>query len=404
MRPYGPDNPWRLDGTVVQLNHGAYGACPVPVLEAQTALRERMESDPTRFFARDLDGLLVAARAAVGTFLDAEPEGLAFLPNATTAVSTVLASLQFKPGDELLTTSHEYNATLNALTEAARRDGATVVVARIPFPIHGPGEAIDAVLGAVTPRTRLALISHATSPTAVLLPAREIVAELEARGVNTLLDAAHAPGMIPFSVRDIGAAYWTGNLHKWVCTPKSTAALSVREDRRATIRPLVVSHGWNDLREDRPAYRKEFDWLGTVDLTAYLSIAAAIEFMGGLLPGGWPALMAANHELALSGQARLAEALGIPPPAPAEMIGSMAALPVPGIARSDAAARELERAIADDDRIEVPFPAWPAPAARHASGDPPDKVLLRISAQRYNDTGDVEALVAALNRRGLAKA
>jgi isopenicillin-N epimerase len=346
VRPYGPESPWRLDPGVIQLNHGAYGACPVPVLEAQAALRERMESNPTKFFARDVDELLAGTRAAVGRFLDAEPESLAFLPNATTAVSTVLASLRFEPGDELLTTTHEYNATLQAVREAAVRDRATVIVARIPFPIRGPGEAIEAVLRAVTPRTRLALISHATSPTAVILPVPQIVAELAARGVDTLVDGAHAPGMTPFSVRDIGAAYWTGNLHKWVCTPKSTAALSVREDRRSAIRPLIVSHGWNDLRGDRPAYRKEFDWLGTVDLTAYLAIPAAIDVMGGLVPGGWPALMAANHDLAVVAQERLASALGIALPAPPEMIGSMAALPLPGLAPSDDSARQLERSIA----------------------------------------------------------
>lgn len=404
MRPYGPESPWRLDATIVQLNHGAFGACPVPVLEAQSALRARLESNPMRFYQQDLDGLLAEARSAIGRFIDAESESLAFLPNATTAVSTVLASVRFKPGDELLTTSHEYNATLNALGEAALRDGASVVIARIPFPIRGPEEALEAVLAAVTPRTRFALISHATSPTAVILPIRELVAELDARGVDTLVDAAHAPGMVPLSVRELGAAYWTGNFHKWINSPKSTAALSVREDRRAGIRPLVVSHGWNDMRADRPAYRKEFDWLGTVDLTAYLSIGAAIEVMGGLLPGGWPALMAANHELAVDGQTRLADAFGIPPPAPPDMIGAMAALPIPGATPSDAAARELEASLASEDRVQVPLPTWPVPAVRPTPADPPEQVLVRISAQRYNDSSDFDALIAALERRGLARA
>ena len=404
MRPYGPDSPWRLDPTIIQLNHGAYGACPVPVLEAQSALRARMEANPTRFFQPDLDELLTEARAAVGAFIEAEPESVAFLPNATAAVSTVLASLRFKPGDELLTTSHEYNATLNALGETARRDGASVVVARIPFPIQAPEEALEAVLAVVTPRTRFALISHATSPTAVILPIREIVAELESRGVDTLVDAAHAPGMVPLSVRELGAAYWTGNLHKWINSPKSTAALSVREDRRTAIRPLVISHGWNDVRADRPAFRKEFDWLGTVDLTAYLSIGAAIEVMGGLLPGGWPALMAANHELAVAGQQRLATAFGIAPPAPPGMIGAMAAVPIPSLPHSDAVARELEVSLADEDRIQVPLPGWPVPAVRQSPGDPPEQVLVRISAQRYNEPADFEALVAAFAKRGLAEA
>jgi isopenicillin-N epimerase len=209
--------------------------------------------------------------------------------------------------------------------------------------------------------------------------------------------------MVPFSVRELGATYWTGNLHKWVCTPKSTSALSVREDRRDAIRPLIISHGWNDLSADRPAFRKEFDWLGTVDLTAYLAIPGAIEVMGGLMPGGWPALMAANHEMALAGQRRIADALGIEAPAPPEMIGAMAAVPLPVTTRTDAAARELERALANEDHIEAPIPAWPVQAARRAPGDPPEQVLVRISAQRYTEPADFDALVAAFERRGLTQ-
>ena len=243
MRPYGPDSPWRLDPAVIQLNHGSFGACPVPVLEAQSALRDRLEANPTRFLSRELDGLLDEARRKLATFLDADAESLAFLPNATTGVSTVLASLSFRPGDELLTTDHEYNAILNALAETARRDGASVVRARIPFPIRDPGEATEAILAAITPRTRLAVISHVTSPTALALPIAEIVRELDRRGVDTLVDGAHAPGMVPLSLRELGAAYWTANGHKWLCGPKGGAILAVREDRRAAIRPLVVSHG-----------------------------------------------------------------------------------------------------------------------------------------------------------------
>ena len=374
----------------------------MPVLEAQSALRDRLESNPVRFLARDLDDLLDAARHRLATFLDVDPEGLALLPNATSGVSTVLASLRFRPGDELLTTDHEYNAILNALAATAWRDGASVVGARVPFPIRDPGEATEAILAAVTPRTRLAVISHVTSPTALVLAIAEIVRELDRCGVDTLVDGAHAPGMVPLGLRELGAAYWTGNGHKWLCGPKGGAILAVREDRRAAIRPLVVSNGWNDPRPDRSTYRKEFDWLGTDDPTPYLALPVAIDVMERLDPAGWPGVMAENRRLALAGQARLANALGIEAPAPPEMVGSMAALPLALVSPRDTAAATLELALAEEDRIEVPIAPWPVPAARPAVADPPDQVVVRLSAQRYNDIGDVEALVAALRRRGVS--
>jgi isopenicillin-N epimerase len=397
---------WRLDPTVTFLNHGSFGACPEPVIAAQAAWRDRIEADPVRFFSRELEGHLDAARTTLGGFFGGDPDGIAFVPNATSAVSTVLGSIRFEPGDELLTTDHEYNATLNALAAAARRDGARVVVARVPFPVADAGEIVDAILATVTASTAFALISHVTSPTALVFPIAQIVRELEQRGVDTLVDAAHAPGMVPVEIDALGAAYWTGDGHKWLCGPKGSAILWVRADRRDAIHPLVVSHGANDPRADaglRSRFRLEFDWPGTVDPTPYLAAADAVSLVADLAPdgGGWPAIRAVNHELAVAGRGRLADALGIEQSVPEALLGSMATLELP-LPPSDESALGLMQALAEDDRIEVPVGAWPVLAARPSDG--PRAVLLRISAQRYNEPSDYDALADALvTRLGLAQ-
>jgi isopenicillin-N epimerase len=389
---------WRLDPAVTFLNHGSFGACPEPVLTVQRAWRDRLEAEPVRFLSDDLPGLLDQTRVAVGDFLGADPDGLAFVTNATSGVNTVLQSLRFEPGDELLTNDHEYNATLNAMRFVAARDGARVVVARIPFPIADPVEARAAILDAVTDRTRLVLVSHVTSPTGIVLPIGELVADLNARGIDTLVDAAHAPGMVPVDVDALGAAYWTANGHKWLCGPKGTAVLWVREDRRVRIHPLVVSHGANAVLDDRSRFRHEFDWVGTADPTGFLALPAAIDWMRDVAApdgGGWPALMAANRALALAGRDVIGEALGNEPAAPDSMLGSMAALPLAGVAPEAAAA--LHDALVREDSIQVPIVVWPVPAAR--DGSVAASVLLRISAQRYNEPADYERLAAALRGR-----
>lgn len=389
---------WRLRPDITYLTHGTYGACPEAVLDVQRAWRDRLEAEPVRFLTAGLDALLADARAAVGAFLHADPEGLAFVPNATTGVSTVLRSLRFEPGDELLANDHEYNATINALRAVAEPAGAHVVVARVPLPIASEDEAVDALLAAVTPRTRLALVSHVTSPTAIVLPIERIVREMDARGIDTLVDAAHAPGMVPLDVDALGAAYWTGNGHKWTCAPKGAGILWVRADRRDRIHPLVVSHGANEPAGGRPRFRAEFDWTGTADPTPSLTLPAAIDWMAAQVPGGWPEVMAVNGALALRGRAIIDEALGVGPLAPDSMIGSMATIALPGV-ETDEAALRLAEAIYAEDRIEVPIGGWPVPAARSPESGPPRAALLRISAQRYNEVADYERLAEALVRR-----
>jgi isopenicillin-N epimerase len=394
---------WVLDPTVRFLNHGSFGACPRAVLDEQQQWRERMEREPVWFLDHELEGLLDLARTELAAFLGADPDGLAFVPNATTGISTVLRSLRFEPGDELLTTSHEYNASVNALRFVAAAWGARLVVAELPFPIEDPEAAAEAVLRAVTPATRLALISHVTSPTALVLPVERIVPALAERGVDTLVDGAHAPGMVPLALDALGAAWYTGNAHKWLCAPKGSAFLWARGDRRDVIRPLAISHGANSPRHGRGRFRLEFDWPGTSDPTPYLSIPAALRTVGGMMPGGWRQVAERNHALALVARDLLCEALAVPRPAPDRMLGAMAAVPLPdGFEPAPVEpSPDAERSLPDDPlhdrlfrqhRIEVPVTGWPFTG-------PPDRPrlrLLRVSAQLYNELHDYEVLAAAL--------
>ncbi|MCK4414749.1 MAG: aminotransferase class V-fold PLP-dependent enzyme [Candidatus Eisenbacteria sp.] len=428
---------WLLDRDITHLNHGSFGACPIPVLAVQDEWRRRMERNPVGFFGRELDGRLDAARETLGRFVGVAADDLALLPNVTIAVNTVLRALPIDPGDEILTSDHEYNACRTALEFVAQRRGARIVVAALPFPASSAEELAAAFLAGVTARTRLALLDHVTSPTGLVMPVGAIVRELEGRGITTLVDGAHAPGMLPVSIAELGCAFYAGNCHKWICAPKGVGFLYVRADRQAALRPLVISHGANARRRDRPRFRLEFDWTGTHDPSGALALPAALDFMGDLLPGGWPELQAHNHALVCEGRRLLCAALDIAPPCPEELLGSLAAIPLPwaeeaaagdgqaatagevpaagtgqaaaagGVPaaattpprRVQAAAEEdhapravppvddpLERLLFDHYRIVVPVFRWPQPRLR----------LLRISAQIYNRLEDYQRLADAL--------
>jgi len=380
---------WSLDPEVTFLNHGSFGACPTRVLEEQSRLRARLEANPVRFLHRELPALADAARGALGDFLDANPDDLAFVNNATTGVNTVLRSLRFAPGDELLTTDHEYNASRNVLDFVAQQWGVTVVVARLPWPLPSPQAVVDAVLAHVTERTRLLLIDHVTSQTAMVLPVASLVRTLKARGVETLVDGAHGPGQVPVSLRELGAAYYTGNCHKWMCAPKGAAFLYVRRDLQAGIRPLVISHGYNSRREDRSRFRLDFDWMGTDDPTPALCIPSALETVGGLLPGGWSEVMERNRAQALAARTLLHQKLGGAPRCPEEMVGSMATIALPNGFPEEPSVLgldPLQERLFDEHRIEVQITPWPRAPQRH----------VRVSAQLYNSHAEYQRLAEAL--------
>ena len=384
--PKGGSQGWLLDPHVIQLNHGSFGATPRPVLEEQDRWRRLMEANPTGFVVDTFEPALDEARNKLCTLVGADPADLVFITNATMGVNAVVRSLRFEPGDELLTINHVYNACRNALEYAAARSGATVVVADVPFPLGSPDLVVDALLAAVTGRTRFVLIDHVTSPTGLVLPIERIITPLEARGVTVMVDGAHGPGMVPVDLERLGASYYTGNCHKWLSSPMGSGFLWARSGLGERLIPPVISHGWNDPRTDRPRFHLLFDYMGADDPSPHLAVPAAIDFLSSLYPNGLAGTMDHNRSLALAARDLLSEFLGIDHPAPDSMIGSLAAVPLPDSKEEMGRFDPLGLRLLDKYRIQVPvfpWPRWP----QHC---------VRISAAPYNDLDQYEALVAAL--------
>ncbi len=380
---------WELKPNTVFLNHGSFGACPKSVLALQARLRGELEAEPVQFLWRRYEERLEPARHSLAKFVGANSRDLVFVTNATTGINAVLRSLQLRRGDELLTTSLDYNACRNVLVEVAQKAGAKLVVADIPFPLKSADEITETILRAVTPKTRLALVDHVTSNTALVMPVRQIIRALEARGVETLVDGAHAPGMLPLNLRELRPAYYAANLHKWVCAPKGAAFLYVCEDRQAGLQPAVISHGNNRARAGFTAYQDRFDWTGTFDPTAWLCVPEAIRWMGERLPGGWRELRERNHRLVVQARKLLCEGLGVTPPCPEQLLGSLATIPLPDRfqARLPSGKIDAEQlALYDRYGIEVPLFRFGKPERR----------WLRVSAQIYNSPADYEFLADAL--------
>lgn len=382
---------WNIDPRLTFLNHGSYGAVPKTALRAQAEYRERMERDPVRLFKSELENLMDGAREKIAAFINANPADLAFVRNATHALCTILYALPLKAGDEVLVTDHEYGSLFNELERMAREIGIVVVKAKIPFPITGPQAVVDRVIGAMTPRTRLVVISHIASTSSLVLPVGAIIRECNDRGIDVVLDGAHSPGQIPVDVRALAPTFFIGSGHKWLSGPKGSAFMTVRPDRQGLFRPLALSARANKVRPERALFLRDFDYQGTDDYSAIVTLPSAVEAMGNLLPGGWPALMRANHELVLRGRRVVCDALGIEPCCPDAMVGSMVSLRIP-----EPPAHLRSRPTRYDDALQdillekyrIVVPIWRLMCS--------DERIVRISAQAYNTIEQYEYLAGAL--------
>jgi isopenicillin-N epimerase len=385
-QPVAPPGSFALDPDGLHVNHGSFGACPRAVLDEQATLRARLEAGTMRFFVTEYPGLLDRARTAAAAFVGADPDGFVFLPNATHGAATVLANLRLAAGDELLTTDHAYRACRNMLDRTAATAGARVVVAPITLPARDPRAPVAALLDRVSARTRLVLVDHITSPTALVCDVAALASALPP-GVELLVDGAHAPGQIDLDVRALGTTYYTGNFHKWTCAPKGAGFLWVAPARRTGFHPLVTSHGATLPDHERPRFRLEHDWTGTLDATPYLSVPAAIDTIAAM-GGGWPRVRARNRALAVAMRDDLAAALDATPIAADDVSGSMAALAVrlPDGADNLAVQRGLLAQGVEVPIVSHPGSPWP---------------LVRISAHLYNQRSDARRLAAALHAAGV---
>jgi len=352
------------------LNHGSFGTAPLPVLAAADRWRRRMEANPDRFLRWTLPAALRAAAARLAGFLGAEERDLAFVENATSGVNAVLRSLDFRPGDEILSTTHTYNAVRQTIREVCRRSGAKAVEAPIKLPIGSEDDLIAPIRRKLGRKTRLLVLDHIASPTGLIFPIRKLAALAGARGIRVLVDGAHAPGQLSLDIPPLGVDWYAGNCHKWLFAAKGGAFLWARRSAQAGIHPPVISHGYGK------GYAAEFDWTGTRDFSAWLSVPDGIEFMRTL---NAPRVRTHNHRLAVGAGRTIAAAWGMPLDGPPALHGSMIAIRLPAQLHVRDA-RELMRDIYRQHRIVV--------AVMAIDGE----LWARVSAQVYNAPGDYARL------------
>ena len=366
-----------LDPDVAYLNHGAFGACPEPVFAVYQEVQRELERNPTAFLGDGIGSLMADARTALAAYVHADANDLVFVPNATTGVNLAAWALDLHEGDEVVSTGLEYGACDLAFRHILPHFGARYVPAAVPLPVHDADEIVGAVFDAVTERTRALFVSHVTSETALRLPVESLVTRAREAGLATVVDGAHAPGHVPVDLDGLGADFYAGNCHKWMCAPKGAGFLYVRRELQERIQPAIVSWGY----EDEAAFVPRFEKQGTRDPAAYLAVPAAIDFQA---ENDWDVVRARCHALASDARAGLAEVTGEEPlqPDSADFYGQMVSVRLP----PGCDAEELSRRLADEERIVVA--TWPR------DGDP----ILRASFQAYNDASDLEALLDALPR------
>jgi isopenicillin-N epimerase len=368
-----------LDPDIVFLNHGSFGACPRPVFEVYQRWQFELERQPVEFLGRRQKELLTSARAALASYLHVGQDDVVFLPNVTTALNVVARSLPLQPGDEILTTDHEYGALERTWTFVIEQRQARLKIQKLPRHLADPNEVVEAIWSAVTPRTRVLFLSHITSPTAVILPIEPLIQRAREAGIWTVIDGAHAPGQIDLDLGAMQVDFYGGNCHKWLSSAKGAGFLYARPESQHLVEPLVVSWGWRPRDPWSTPFVDTIQRQATHDISAYLSVPAAIEYQQSR---DWPAVRRECHELVRFARQGMTEISGIEPTVADDprWFAQMATLPLPG--GSDTPT--IKQRLYDEYRIEIPANPW---------GGAPS---LRVSVQGYNTREDIERLLGAV--------
>jgi isopenicillin-N epimerase len=370
-----------LDPEVIFLNHGSFGACPKPVFETYQLWQRKLENQPVAFLGRDFFEFDRQARQALGAFLNSAADDLVFVPNTTHGVNIIARSLALGPGDEILTSDHEYGACDHAWELICKKSGSTYTRQPVPLPTHSSEELVEQIWQAVTPRTKVIYLSHITSPTALHLPVEILCARARQAGILTLVDGAHAPGQIALDLQAVGADFYTGNCHKWMLSPKGAGFLYARPEVQHLIEPLIVSWGYHvpPHMATGSHFLDILQWTGTRDPAAAFSVAAAIQFMQA---HDWQTIQQTCHDLLGTAIQRICDLVGMPPPYPldSQLFHQMGIAPLP----PGVDATLLKTRLYEEYRIEVQLTEWN------------DRIFVRISVQAYNTQSDLDALCNAL--------
>lgn len=372
LRPY-----FLLDSSIIFLNHGSFGATPRPVFRAYQRWQRELERQPVEFLGRRHNDLMAAARAELAAYLGTSPANLVYTTNVTVALNIVARSLDLGPGDEVLTTDHEYGALDRTWRFLAQKRGFSYRRQPIPVPLTTSEAFVEALWQGVTPRTRVIFLSHITSPTALIFPVEAVVHRARREGILTVIDGAHAPGQVSLRLDDLGADFYGGNLHKWLCAPKGAGFLYARPEVQPLLEPLVVSWGW-EAEVPGPSRLVDYhEWQGTRDIAAFLAVPEAIRFQQ---EHDWPRVQAACHELARRALEAMTDLTGLPPLSGEAWFGQFVSIPLPE--KVDLV--ECKRRLYEEYRIEAPLLAWN------------EYKLLRVSFQGYNSERDLHALLRAM--------
>ncbi len=368
-----------LDPSVTFLNHGSFGATPKPVFREYQRWQRELERQPVEFLGRRFTQLLAESRAELGKYLGTHADNLIYTQNVTISLNIVARSLELGAGDEVLTTDHEYGAIDRTWRFLSSERGFKYINQPITTPLTTTEKFIEEFWQSVTPRTRVICLSHITSPTAIIFPVKEIIQLAREKGILTVIDGAHVAGQIPLHLDSLGADFYGGNLHKWLCAPKGAGFLYARPEVQNLLKPLIVSWGYESESPSGSNFIDYNEWWGTRDPAAFLAVPAAIEFQR---ENDWDSVRESCHQLVGEAQQRICELTGLAPlhSSTDSWFGQMATASLP----ADTDNLVLKNQLYDEYRIEVPLVEWNG------------KKLVRISVQGYNSRRDIDKLCQAL--------